>query len=314
MAAALEQVTKAHADLERLGDEEGAVWALRLIGNIRAWLGDSADAARYYTEALRRAEHVSPRLADDVRVWLLWACWWGATPAEEVLRVCDEVEAATTSIRLRALVDLVRGATIGSMGRVEEGRRQLVDGRKLLYDLGGTVWWAGPSMMDAEYEVFAGDYQRGYDAVVEGAAALAASAETGYLATIVGYQSQMSLLLGRDDEALRLANEADAMGQADDFEPHARARITRAYVFARRGDIAAADAQVAEAAELAESKDYIIIHLDLAFARAEVARLAGRPDEARAALEHALAVAEAKGHALAAEQARTAMAELEGAA
>jgi hypothetical protein len=121
-------------------------------------------------------------------------------------------------------------------------------------------------------------------------------------------------LLGRDDEALRLANEADAMGQADDFEPHARARIIRAYVFARRGDIAAADEQVAEAAELIEPIDYIILHLGLAFARAEVARLAGRPDEARAALEHALAVAAAKGHALAAEQARTAMAELEGAA
>jgi tetratricopeptide (TPR) repeat protein len=196
------------------------------------------------------------------------------------------------------------------MGRVEEGRRQLIEGRKLLYDLGGMVWWAGPAMMDAEFEVFAGDYQRGYDAVAEAAVTLAASAETGYLATIVGYQSQMCVLLGRDDEALELASEADAMAQADDFEPHARARIVRAYVFARRGDIAAADAQVAEAAALVELKDYIIVHLDLAFARAEVARLGGRPEEARSALEQALAVAEAKGHVLAAEQARKALSEL----
>jgi class 3 adenylate cyclase/tetratricopeptide (TPR) repeat protein len=311
MAAALETVEKAHAELERLGDEEGAVWALRLIGNIRAWLGDSAEAASHYTELLRRAQHVSARLADEVRLWLLWTCWWGATPAEEVLQVCDEVQAATASIRLRALVDLVRGSTIGSMGSVEEGRRLLVDGRKLLRDLGGTVYWAGPSMMDAEYEVFAGDYQRGYDSLAEGRAAFEAHAETGYLSTIVGYQGHMSVLLGRDDEALQFADEADAMGQADDFEPHARARIIRAYVFARRGDIAAADAEVAEAAELIEPRDFVILHLDLAFVRAEVARLDRRLDEARGALEHAIAIAEAKGHALAVEHARAKLSELE---
>ena len=311
MAAALEAVTKVHADLERLGDEVGVVWALRLIGNIRAWLGDSADAAGYYTEALRRGQQVSPRLADEVRLWLMWACWWGATPTEEVLRVCDEVEAATASIRLRALVDMVRGSTVGSMGRVEEGRRLLIEGRKVLYDLGGTIWWAGSSMMDAEYEVFAGDYQRGYDSVAEGRAALAGGTETGYLATVAGYQGQMSLLLGREDEALQLADEADAMGQADDFEPHARSRIIRAYVLARHGEIAAADEQVAEAAALIEPKDYVILHLDLAFLRAEVAQLAGRPDEAREALEHAVAVAGEKGHALAVGRAQRALAALD---
>ena len=304
MAAALETVEQAHAELERLGDEEGAVWALRLIGNIRAWLGDGADATSYYAEALRRAQPVNPRLADEVRLWLLWACWWGSTPAKEVLRVCDEAEASTASIRLQALITLVRGSTIGSMGRVDEGRKGLVEGRKLLHDLGGTIWWAGPSMMDAEYEVYAGDYQRGYDSLAEGRTALAASGETGYLSTIIGYQAHMSLLLGRDDEALQLAAEADAIAQADDFEPHARARIVRAYVYARRGDAAGAEVQVAEAAELIGSKDFIILHLDLAFVRAEVARLGAHPDEARAALEHALALAEAKGHALAAEQAR----------
>jgi tetratricopeptide (TPR) repeat protein len=287
------------------------VSALRLIGTIRAWLGNSAEGESYYREALRRAPHVGARIADDVRLWLMWSFWWGPTPVDEVLRYCDEIEAATTSIRLQALVLLVRGSTIGMMGDVEEGRRLLVEGRKLLYDLGGTVWWAGPSMVDAEYELYAGDYERAYDALAGGAAALASAAETGYLATIVGYQAHVSLLLGREDEALELAARADELGQADDFEPHARARIVRAYIFARRGELAAAEAQVAEAAELVGSKDFYIVQLDLAFARAEVARLAGRVDEARAALEHALAIAEAKGHALAAARARAALATLD---
>jgi hypothetical protein len=60
---------------------------------------------------------------------------------------------------------------------------------------------------------------------------------------------------------------------------------------------------LAASAALIDPTDYAILHLDLAFARAEVARLAGRPDEERAALERALSVAEAKGNVVAAERA-----------
>jgi hypothetical protein len=71
-------------------------------------------------------------------------------------------------------------------------------------------------------------------------------------------------------------------------------------VLARRGDLAGADELIASAAEIVDATDYIILHIDLAFALAEVAQLARRPDEQRAALEQALSVAEAKGDLLAA--------------
>jgi tetratricopeptide (TPR) repeat protein len=166
-------------------------------------------------------------------------------------------------------------------------------------------------MMEAEFEVFGGDYQRAQESLAAGRAVLAESAETGFLATVAGYQAHLCFLLGRDDEALQHADEADAMGQADDFEPHARARLVRAHVFAKRGDFTAADEQIAAAAELIEPIDYVILHLDLAFARADVARAAGRPGEARKALEQAIEVGEAKGHALAVERARNAIAALD---
>jgi hypothetical protein len=53
-----------------------------------------------------------------------------------------------------------------------------------------------------------------------------------------------------------------------------------------------------------EPTDFAALHLDLAFARAEVALLTGRTDEQRAALEDALTVAEAKGHTVAVERIR----------
>ncbi|HET7759316.1 MAG TPA: adenylate/guanylate cyclase domain-containing protein [Gaiellaceae bacterium] len=308
MTAALLDVREALAQLERLGDRDGQAWALRLMGTFTAWLGKSVEAHTYWNEALARAEDSRPRLVDDVHMWLLWTAWWGPTHGDDTLRLCDEIAAATASIRLRALTQLVRGCALGGFGRVDDGRRELAEGRRLLDDLGDRIWHAGTSMIEAELELYAGGLERAYGELAAGRSVLEKTVDTGYLATIMGFQAHVCAELGRDDEALRHAAEAETTSQADDFEPHARARIVRALVFARRGDVAAAEQALAEAADLVEPRDYVILHLDLAFACAEVAHVAGRREVERQALEQALSIAEAKGHALAADRARAALA------
>jgi hypothetical protein len=96
---------------------------------------------------------------------------------------------------------------------------------------------------------------------------------------------------------------------SDDLEPQARSRLVRARVLGRRGDLEGADGLIRETAEIVEPTDYTILHLELAFARADVDRLAGRRDDQLRALERALEVAEAKGNAVAAERARALLAE-----
>ena len=64
MRGALATAEQALAELERVGDDEGAAWALMLVGNFNAWLGSSAEAERLWLRALNRAEKVSPR-ADE---------------------------------------------------------------------------------------------------------------------------------------------------------------------------------------------------------------------------------------------------------
>jgi tetratricopeptide (TPR) repeat protein len=159
-------------------------------------------------------------------------------------------------------------------------------------------------------ELSAGDPERAYAAAAEGHDVLAASAETGYLTTVVGYQAQAALALGRDDEALRLADEARELAAVDDFEPRGRERFVRAQVLARRGDFTAADELIAAAAELVDPTDWLDLRIELALARAEVARVAGRFGEEREALARALSVAEAKGNVAVAERARTRLAAL----
>jgi hypothetical protein len=75
-------------------------------------------------------------------------------------------------------------------------------------------------------------------------------------------------------------------------------------VAAQRGDFSTADKMLQEVRPMIESTDFAGAHLDVLRARAEVARLAGRTDEERAALEDALAIAEAKGHAVAVQRIR----------
>jgi class 3 adenylate cyclase len=304
MANALGATREALAELERVGDEVGAIWALRLAGNLTGWLGDTAGAQVFWLQALERAEHASPRFADDVCKWRMWAAWWGPVTAEELIRLCDETLAGTPSKHLEATSVMMRGTALATQGRLDEGRVGIAAGRGLLREIGDRISWAGSSMVEAVTELSARNPDRAYEVLAEGHEILAASAETGFLATVVALRAQAALELGRDDEALERADEARAIAATDDFDPHARERFVRAGVLARRGDFPGADELIAASAELVDPTDYVILHLDLAFARAGVARLAGRLDEQRAALEQALTLAEAKGNLMAAELAR----------
>ena len=310
MRGALARAEQALGELEGVGDEDGAAWALMLVGNFNAWLGSSAEAERLWLRALNRAEKVSPRRANEVRAWMIWALWWGPTFVDEGIRRCAEIKRQSTSKRLEATAMLIGGGLKAASGALDEGRAEAAAGRTLFEELGDVVWWAGTSMVLGDIELNAGANERAYELLSDGHASLAQYQETGYLSTVVGYRAQAALELGRVDEALELADETERLAQPDDFEPHARLRIVRARALGRRGEIDAADDLIRQAAEIVEPTDYMIMHLDLAFARADVDRLAGRMDGARKALERAVEVAEAKGHRVAAERARRWSAEL----
>ncbi len=310
MRDALALSEEALAALERLGDEEGAVWALRVVGNFHAWLGNGAEAQVFWAQAQERAERFSPRLVSEVLIWRCWDIWWGTTPAEEGVRLCSEFMERSPSKKLEGIALIIRGAQKGALARLEEGREDIASGRALLKDLGSLSWWAGSSMVGAEMELQAGNAQIAYDRLAEGDEYLASTFETGYRSTMVALRAQASLELGREDEALDFADETERIAAADDFEPHARQRLVRARVFARRGDFESADELLREAMKIIEPTDYVILQLDLAFARAEVDRLAGRPEAQRAALEGAIPIAEQKQNLVALERIRAALAEI----
>jgi hypothetical protein len=114
---------------------------------------------------------------------------------------------------------------------------------------------------------------------------------------------------GRDAEAEALSTEAREIAAADDVYSQFLWRAVRAKLLARRGAFEEADALAAEAVRLTSETDNADDHGVALMDLAEVRRLAGRPDEARAALEEAAAAFDAKGNVVSAERARARIAE-----
>ena len=304
MTEGLAEAEVALADLDRIGDDDGAVWALRVIGALVGWLGNNGEAQEHWRRAVERGGRADNRFVNDVLAWMLLGAWWGPTSAEEVRELADEALRTTSSKRLESYARIVRGVAIAAQGRLEEARSEVRMGKTLLHDLGDLIAWAGLSGMEGEMELGSGSPDNAYRALAEGAELLAARSGTGYLATVLSMQSLAALELGRHEEALSLTGKAIEIAVEDDIDPYARDRVVRGRVAAHRGDFGTADQLLDEAARLIEQTDFATLQLNVALARAEVARLAGRTEEERAAMADALAIADAKGHAVAVERIR----------
>ena len=312
MDGALAEAEDAERELARIGDDEGVAWALRLVGNFLGWLGKTGEAEQAWERALDHAERAgsSAQIAEILN-WKAWALWWGPTPADEGIRNADEIlRQAAGYPHLEAIALIMRGSLKGMRGDLDGGRSDLKDGRARLYDMELLNFWAGTGMVEADFELLAGDpvaadvlLRRSYEF-------MRGTAETGYLATIAGFLSVAALDLGRDDDALAFADEVEKIAQPDDFEPHVRSGCVRARVLARRGDHDAAAKAIQAALATVEATEYVPLREFAALALAEVERLAGRGESEWAALEKALRLAEQKGNVVTAGRVRERLAEL----
>jgi class 3 adenylate cyclase len=311
MSEALLRATEAENELERLGDDEGVAWAHRLVGNFLAWLGRTDEAEQRWAQALERARRAgSAGQVADILGWRAWALWWGPMPADEAIRQADAIiEQAAGYPYLEGLATVVRGCLTGFAGQPEAGRSEIAAGRTRLSDVGLVQAWAATAQILGEMELAAGEPARAEAALAESYEFMSATRATGYLSTTVGLRAAAALELGRDDEALRLADEVEAISQAGDFEPHVRQSCVRARVLARRGDHDAAAEVIEAAVAIADETDFLTLVEYAAISLAEVERLAGRGDGERAALEKALRIAEQKGDVLTADQAREQLAD-----
>ena len=312
MAAAAVLAEEAAAAFERLGDAEGLAAAWRLLGNFRAWLGKTSEANVLWERALEHAERGGHSIvADEIRFWMAWSLWFGPTPAVEGISRCDQIlTEVMPGSSIGATASVMRGAMLGMQGRLGEARIEIERGRGMMQDLGHRVHWAGTAMVAGENELRAGDPRAAEAILRAGFDVLEESAETGYIASVRGLLAQAVLEQGRDEEALRIADETRRMSAPDDFEPHARAAAVRAGALARAGDLGGAEGAIAEAEDIATPTEYVPLRIFVALVRAEVEHAAGRREGEREALEEAVRLSTLKDDVVAGEAARARLAAL----
>jgi tetratricopeptide (TPR) repeat protein len=128
--------------------------------------------------------------------------------------------------------------------------------------------------------------------------------ERGLRAEMTANLARALAAQGRDDEALEQATLSGELAVRDDLYAQVERRGPLAAVLARRGRLEEAERVAAEAVELAADSDMLGMQADALLDLARVLRRAGRDTEAAPLAGQALALAERKGHVVAAAQAQ----------
>jgi class 3 adenylate cyclase/tetratricopeptide (TPR) repeat protein len=299
---------EALAEFEAAGDDV----ALYRVHMIR---GRLAQYRLRYDEQLEAAELAAvharasgqPHLQSESFRWLAAARFYGSTPIPEVLRWLDEQQGELPVATQKGY----RSAALGLLGRFDEARvlsaelRSEHGERRALARLGAEL-----SQNAVTLELLAGDPTAAVALGEEGCAILEQVGELGLLSTSAGFLGQALYALGRFDEAEAWADRGAELGGSEDAATQMLWRQVKGKVLARRGDAAAAERLAREAVAIADETDKIDWRATAYADLAEVLIIGGRPEEAAAVLERALALYERKGNLVLAERSRARLRDL----
>ncbi len=265
--------------LEATGNHHGLSQAWRIVTNVH-FAGcrylDATDAAERMIEHARLAG--DPQLELRAMSALATCAQLGPTPVPEAIATVERVLAALDGDRKSEAYTLRALANLEAMrGRFEEARSLYRRSRATLEDLG---WRFGAALTSAvasgPVELIAGDASAAEAELRRDHDALAAMGERNYISTTAAFLAEALYRQGRDEEALRMTQESEAIADADDVATQYLWRSVRAKLLARQGQFGAAETMgreaiaIIEGAQDPDSQGYAWIDL------AEVLRMAGK--------------------------------------
>jgi predicted ATPase/class 3 adenylate cyclase len=240
---------------------------------------------------LEHAERIGDRLlAEEARSRLLAAYMYGPFPVEEAIAWyhANPMEHPFFLANLAQLESMR-----GNIGLARENYREAREKGK---ERGQLLLAASATMEAAECELTAGDPQRAADIALEGVAELESLGEQGWLSTVAGHAAEALHRLGRDEDAWGMTERAEAAGAPDDVITQLLVWQVRAKILARRGALEEAERLARQAVALSEPTDSLEVKANAECDLATVLTMAGKRDEALAALARAEALFAQKGH------------------
>ena len=304
------------ASMERVGDLSTLAQAYRQIGLCRFMLGHAGEGEKDLERSAELARRAEDSFAEHAALSAsLRPIAYGPTHAVDGIAFCDMLlthETANVGDKVHALQ--VR-ALLGAMRGDLELTRTSGSAAFALVEEFGLVLQKGTYAVDIGFaQALSGDLDAAERKLRVGNELLAAMGETGIRATLTAVLADVAFRQGRDDDAMRLAEESRAISGGDDLDAQPRWRAALARTLARRGEHLEAERLAREALELLEPTDFIDLRADVYDALAEVLLGAGRVDEAVAAVEEAIALHDRKGNVVSAARSRSALDALRAAA
>lgn len=236
---------------------------------------------------------------------LAHAALLGPTPVPQAIVQYEELIAGGLSDRQTEGNLLCMLAQLRAMnGELQAARSLYRRGRAMLRDLGSSVHAAATGSELARVELLGGDLALAEREVRADFEFLAKMGETYFLSSLAALLSRLVREQGRDDEALRLSQEAEAATAADDLESQALWRSIRAPILARAGQITLAEELARAAVELFRKTEAPDLQADSLSELASVLALAAKADEARDVITEAIALYTVKGNVTSAARAK----------
>ncbi len=284
------------AVFQEAGDDAGMAKSWRLL----AWSHGTACHFAFAAEASEHAvEHA--RIAGDLRqqtqaaTAYAAAAVFGPTPVPEAVERCERIISEVSGDRHSEGILLALLSSLKSLqGSFDEARELVGRGRTMLEELGLAVRVARVAQEATRVEMYAGDVTAAEGELQRAHELLMSLGEKYLLSTISGLLGQTRYALGQFDEAEPLAQRAKELATEDDVDTQSLWRCVLAKVAAREGEFDEAHSLMREALEILAPTDAILLKYGALLDLAEVCRFSGSDDDARAALEEALELAELK--------------------
>jgi tetratricopeptide (TPR) repeat protein len=235
--------------------------------------------------------------------YLALALMVGPTPVPEAIRRCERLlEEVASRPALELLVTGFLANLLAMAGRLAEAVELMEQGRRLRNERVGRSWFSPhefglQTVMADDPAAAERELRWGYEVQKK-------IGGTEYFSTITALFARALYAQGRDEESEQMTLECEQVAQSNDVMSNILWRATRALVLARRGYHAAATALAREAVAFAAESDFLDAYGDALSDLAEVHRLSGSTEDARAALEQALHFYEQKGNVVSAGKAR----------
>jgi class 3 adenylate cyclase/tetratricopeptide (TPR) repeat protein len=288
-------VNTALPEFEQAGHDLGLFLCTCARGEAALVAGKADTAVQYFDEAYEHARLMnSPHQQALILGSRIAMRKDGSMPADTFLAWLETLPTHARSTDMFVVSQAEAQAMCGHIEQAHETLRRLI---RNLEERDATVSLAVVlGLFVPEIELFLGNAQAALDAAARGCELLEQFGENAWRSSAAANLACALYLLDRLDEADAWAQRAAELGSSDDALAQLVWRLVRAKVLARRGAHDAAAHLIAEALAVAHRIEQTNYQAIADMDAAEVYSLAGRAEEARAALERALDLAHRKGN------------------